>query len=41
MVERGGNLIARKVDNVQAPTLTVEIVKHIKETASIFTDEWL
>jgi transposase-like protein len=39
MVERGGKLNAHKVDNVQTKTLTKEITDHVKETASIFTDE--
>lgn len=41
MLERNGKLIAKKVDNVQASTLTPEIIKAVKEAASIYTDEWL
>lgn len=41
MVERQGKLNARTVDNVQAETLTSEIIKNVKETANLFTDEWL
>lgn len=41
MVERDGKLIARTVDNVQATTLTKEIVQNVKKTAKIYTDEWL
>lgn len=41
MVERNGKLIARIVPDVQAPTLTKEIRKNVKETANIYTDEWL
>ena len=41
MVERNGKLIAKIVPDVQAPTLTKEIRKNVKETANIYTDEWL
>lgn len=41
MVERNGKLIARIVKDVQAPTLTKEILKNVKKTANIYTDEWL
>lgn len=41
MVERNGKLNARKVDNVQSATLTREIVANVKESASLYTDEWL
>ncbi|MCB0400939.1 MAG: IS1595 family transposase [Flavobacteriales bacterium] len=41
MVERNGKLTARKVDNVQAETLTKEIIKNVKESATLYTDEWL
>lgn len=41
MVERSGKLVARKVDNVQMQTLTSEIIRNVKESATIFTDEWL
>lgn len=41
MVERKGKLNACKVDNVQSLTLTKEIIKNVKETASLHTDEWL
>ena len=40
IVERQGKLNARTVDNVQAETLTSEIIKNVKETANLFTDEW-
>lgn len=41
MVERGGKLNARKVDNVQSQTLTKEIIQNVKESAKLYTDEWL
>lgn len=41
MVERGWKLIANTVENTQAKTLTQEIVRNIKSTASLYTDEWL
>jgi len=41
MVERGGKLNARKVDNVQAHTLTHEVVQCVKDSASLYTDEWV
>lgn len=41
MVERKGKLTARQVANVQMPTLTKEIIKNVRESATIFTDEWL
>ena len=41
MIERNGNLVARIVKDVQAPTLTKEILKNVKESANVYTDEWL
>ena len=41
MVERNGKLIARIVEDVQADTLTKEILKSVKKSANIYTDEWL
>ena len=41
MVERGGKLNARKVDDVGVKTLTKEIMQNVKETANISTDEWV
>lgn len=41
MIQRGGKLNARKVDSVQAQTLTKEIVQNVKESAIIHTDEWV
>jgi len=40
MVERGGKVIARKIDNTQSETLTKEIVRNIKESAMLYTDEY-
>jgi len=41
MIERGGKLNARKVDDVGVRTLTKEIMQNVKETANISTDEWV
>lgn len=41
MVERNGKLNAHKVIDVQSQTLTAEIIRNVKETASLYTDEWL
>ena len=41
MIERGGKLNACKVDNVKSRTLTKEIVKNVKESANLYTDEWV
>lgn len=41
MVERGGKLNARKVSNVRAGTLTREVIRSVKESANIYTDEWV
>ena len=41
MVERNEKLIARIVEDVQADTLTKEILKSVKKSANIYTDEWL
>lgn len=40
MVQRGGNVIAKKVDNTTSVTLTKEIVQNIKEAATIYSDEY-
>jgi len=40
MLERGGRLVAKKIDDVTAPTLTLEVMKVIKPEANIHTDEW-
>ncbi|MEO5643748.1 MAG: IS1595 family transposase [Bacteroidia bacterium] len=41
MVERNGKLVAKKVEDTKSTTLTPEIIKAVKESASIYTDEWL
>lgn len=41
MVERGGNLTAKTVENTSAETLTREAIKVIKENANVYSDEWL
>ncbi|MDR0325223.1 MAG: IS1595 family transposase [Oscillospiraceae bacterium] len=41
MVERAGKLNAYKVDNVQAETLSAEVINSVKTTASLYTDEWV
>ena len=41
MVERGGKINARTVDNVQAHTLTREVVACVKRSANLYTDEWV
>jgi transposase-like protein len=41
MVERGGKLIAKQVEDTKLETLTREITKRVNRSASVFTDEWL
>ena len=41
MIERKGKLIAKKIDNVAGVTITPEIVKMVKESSKVYTDEWL
>jgi transposase-like protein len=41
MVERNGNLVARTIDNVKAATLTAEVIRQVKNTADVYTDEWM
>jgi transposase-like protein len=41
MVERSGKLVAHQVNDVKIDTLTPQVVKHVKETATVYTDEWL
>lgn len=41
MVQRGGLLSAKTVDNVKSETLTREIISKVKESATLYTDEWL
>lgn len=40
MYQRGGNIIARTVENTQANTLLPYIRKHIVEGSTVFTDGW-
>ncbi len=41
IVERQGKLNANVVENVNTETLRTEIIKSVKHTASLYTDEWL
>ncbi len=41
MVERDGKLNANVVKNASSATLTKEIVANLKESASLYTDEWM
>jgi len=41
MIERSGKLNARKVDDVKKKTLTKEIVRCVKKSANLYTDEWV
>lgn len=41
MVGRGGKVTARTVDNVKSATLTAEIIRNVKESATLYSDEWL
>ncbi|WP_420574367.1 IS1595 family transposase [Kordia sp.] len=41
MVERNGKLTARTIENVKSETLTREIIKNVKESAKLYSDEWL
>jgi transposase-like protein len=41
MVEREGKLVAKVVKSTKAKYLVPEIVKTIKESASVFSDEWV
>lgn len=41
IVERQGKLNANVVENVKSETLTTEIIRSVKHTASLYTDEWL
>jgi len=40
MVERDGKLVAKVVKNTGSKILTAEIIKAVKKTATIITDEW-
>ncbi|GAA0733852.1 IS1595 family transposase [Aquimarina litoralis] len=41
MVERNGQLRAKKVDNTTYETLSKEIIKNVKEGAKLYTDDYL
>ncbi len=41
MVERNGKLVAKAIANTQAETLTPEIINVVKQSATIYTDEWM
>jgi len=41
IIERNGKLTARTVPNVKSYTLTNEIIRNVKESATLYTDEWL
>ena len=41
MIERGGNIVARKVQNTQGNTLSPIIRQFVKEGSRIFTDEFI
>ena len=40
MVQRGGNVSAKKVSDTTYNTLSKEIIKNVKEGAKLYTDEW-
>ncbi len=41
MIERKGAIIAKVVEDTKGKTLVPEIIKNVKNTASVITDEWL
>jgi hypothetical protein len=41
VIERGGKLNARKVDDVKSKTLSNEIIQSVKASANLYTDEWV
>jgi hypothetical protein len=41
MVERNGLLAAKKIEDTSSESLTREVIKTIKESAKVYTDEWL
>ena len=41
IIERGGKLNAQKVDNVQKETLSTLVINSVKESANLYTDEWV
>lgn len=40
MVQRGGKVIGKKVDNVKSSTILPEIIGRVKEGSKVHTDEW-
>jgi hypothetical protein len=40
LVERGGELRARKIDHVSAKTLKAELRKHVAKSATVMTDKY-
>jgi hypothetical protein len=41
MVEREGKLVAKKIESTASEHLSPEIIKVVKEAATLYTDEWL
>jgi transposase-like protein len=41
MIERQGKLSAKQIENVSSAELTPEVIKLVKESATLYTDEWL
>lgn len=41
MLERTGKVIAKKIENAKSETLTPEVIRFVKQAASVYTDEWL
>jgi hypothetical protein len=41
MVERHGKVSAKAVENVSSAVLTPEVIRLVKESATLYTDEWL
>jgi hypothetical protein len=40
MIERKGKRIAKVITDTEGETLTPEIIKTVKQSASVITDEW-
>lgn len=41
MIERGGKLLVKTVEDVKGTTLTPQIIKEVKDSATVYTDEWI
>lgn len=41
MVERKGKLVAKTIENTQSGKITPEVVRVVKESAKVYTDEWM